>query len=227
MIYAIGGSKGGVGKTTMCLNISAVLAGMGRRVVVLDTDVQNAITKLVAYRSGQDIPQYNCSVLLADKQNHRYMYETIQRYADSHDDVLVDCPPGTDQQALRSALVVADILVTPVCPGITDSNSMEQMDALVSEVRAVNPDLKALLLVNNTEFGPRESYTAEFRDVLNESVQYSVMQSQIGARRSFKYASIMGRSVLEYEDRAERVAKAREELNEFIKELLSHDPAKS
>jgi chromosome partitioning protein len=221
-VYAFGGVKGGVGKTTLSLNTASVLSNMGKRVIVLDTDDQNGVGKLVAYRSGQPIKQFNSPQLLWNKEAPAFIAETIQRFAEDYDAVIVDCPPGKSQPALKSALVVSDILITPIAPSIIDKNAMEQMDTLVGESRVLNPELKALMVINNTEFGPKEDYTQSLRDSLSEFAQYTIMQCQIGDRRPFKYAAMLGRSVMEYEDRADRVAKAREELNEFIVELLNH-----
>lgn len=44
MIVAIGNQKGGVGKTTTCLNLGYALADRGRRVLMLDADPQASLT---------------------------------------------------------------------------------------------------------------------------------------------------------------------------------------
>lgn len=42
-VVTVVSSKGGVGKTTLAANLASVLAGLGRRVVVIDLDPQNAL----------------------------------------------------------------------------------------------------------------------------------------------------------------------------------------
>ena len=41
-LVAVGGGKGGVGKTLVAANLAAALAQAGRRVVVVDTDLEGA-----------------------------------------------------------------------------------------------------------------------------------------------------------------------------------------
>jgi len=48
-IYAIANQKGGVGKTTTVVNLSAYLAGSGRRVLIVDLDAQANATSALGY----------------------------------------------------------------------------------------------------------------------------------------------------------------------------------
>ena len=52
-IYAIANQKGGVGKTTTVVNLSAYLAGSGRRVLIVDLDAQANATSALVYDKNQ------------------------------------------------------------------------------------------------------------------------------------------------------------------------------
>ena len=55
-IYAIANQKGGVGKTTTVVNLSAYLAGSGRRVLVVDLDPQSNATSALGYDKNRVQP---------------------------------------------------------------------------------------------------------------------------------------------------------------------------
>lgn len=50
VILSAAATKGGVGKTTLIANVSAVLADIGLRVLMIDCDVQPSLSNLLLSR---------------------------------------------------------------------------------------------------------------------------------------------------------------------------------
>lgn len=64
-IIAIANQKGGVAKTTTCVNLAAALAEMNRRVLVVDMDPQGHATMAAGIDKDADAPN-GCAVLLEE-----------------------------------------------------------------------------------------------------------------------------------------------------------------
>lgn len=108
-VVAFGGSKGGVGKTTLCCTLAAIAARSGLSVLVVDGDVNRSSTDLIEHA---EIP---VEVVAAQPDSLRRL-----RSVDGRDLALVDLP-GTSDGALQAILrgaesPVCDLLVAPTSP---------------------------------------------------------------------------------------------------------------
>src|SRR3546814_1440952 len=143
MILAVGNTKGGVGKTTLAVNLAVARALAGRDLLLVDGDEQGTaltFTELRADRLGQ--AGYTAVALTGAA-----LRSQVRQLAAKYDDIIIDVG-GRDTGSLRAALTVADTLLVPVQPRSFDVWALDQVAALVAEAREINEGLRAVAELN-------------------------------------------------------------------------------
>jgi chromosome partitioning protein len=122
MIIAFLNQKGGVGKTTLALNLAGRWAALGRRVTVLDADPQASALDWAQARSHAGLPRAFAVMGLPRDTLH----QEAPDLARGADHVVIDGPPRV-AALLRSALLAADLVVVPVQPSPLDGWASAEM----------------------------------------------------------------------------------------------------
>jgi chromosome partitioning protein len=193
MILAIGNVKGGVGKTTLAVNLT------------IDGDEQGTALAFTEIRTQTKAgePGYTAVAL------HGAALRTQARQlAPKYADIVIDVG-GRDTGSLRAALTIADVVLVPVKPRSFDLWGVDQTAALITEARVINERLRAVSVLNEADAQGKDNDAAiaALRDV--GGLDHAPVL--IVRRKAFPNAAAAGLSVLEYHD-----AKASEELQHLI-----------
>jgi chromosome partitioning protein len=140
MIIAVMNQKGGAGKTTIALNLSAVLAEQGRRVMLVDADPQQSAQDWAAVR---ETPLAFQVIGMSKPILHR----DLPKMAGDYDDIVIDGAPRNYEVA-RSAILAADIVLIPVQPSGADLWASRETVALVKESRSFKETQISVFLVS-------------------------------------------------------------------------------
>ena len=150
-VIVITSGKGGVGKTTTTANVGTGLAMLGKKVVLIDTDIGLRNLDVVLGLENRivynlvDVIEQNCKIkqaLIKDKSyetlyllpsaqtrdkdavNPEQMVELTEELKDEFDYIILDCPAGIEQ-GFKNAIAGADraiVVTTPEVSAVRDAD---------------------------------------------------------------------------------------------------------
>lgn len=184
--------KGGVGKTTLAINVAGALSKRGFKVLLVDADPQQSALDWSGVRGE---PSPFAIVAMAKPIIHKELPAVEKGF----DHVIIDSPPSV-HTLTRSIIGAADVVIVPVQPSPYDVWAAETLLALIDEAAAiVNPDLKTAFVINR-----KISNTAIGRDVSSSLQGYgkTVLSSEICQRVGFAESAAQGKTVVEIDPKS-------------------------
>ena len=213
MIITIGNTKGGVGKTTLAVNLAIARALSGRDVWLIDGDRQGTAQTAISIRAeAGHQPGISC----ATYPDGPTLRAQVQQQAGKFDDIIIDAG-GRDSTALRAALVLSDVLLVPFQPRSYDVWALNDIAALVDEARSVRDGLRVYAVLNCADPGTTSTDNSEAAAAVADVPQFEYLPTPIRRRKAFANAAGQGLAVLEL---SPKDTKAIEELNHIVSALF-------
>ena len=245
-IIAVVNQKGGVGKTTTAVNLTAALHELGQKVLLADFDPQaNATSGMGVSRRAKyssydlvvnDVPAYKAVVrteygdiipsapalagaaveLISLPRREYRLKDALSPLQDQYDYLFIDCPPSLELLTLNGICAAEQILIPVQC----EYYALEGLSDLMSTMRAVkkrlNPQL-SIFGVLLTMFDGRTNFSNQVAQEVRKHFPGKVYAAVIPRNVRLAEAPSYGQPVTAY-DHASRGSKA---YLEVAREILS------
>jgi len=189
-VIAVANQKGGVGKTTLAMNMAAGLTRRGSCIVV-DADPQRSATMWIEL--SDSLREFPAKVVPAKDEIKKQIIQL---------------------DSTISAMEISQVLLIPLLPSPMDLWSSTRIEELIKRVQQVNPTVSAFVVLNQIE--PRSAMSRGMDDALQE-IDIPVLRHRLSRRASYRTAALEGCSVY---DLGYRGQVASEEIDNIIDEVL-------
>ena len=207
-IIAVANQKGGVGKTTSCVNLCAALSMMGKKVLLVDCDPQGnassgmGVSKTTRPNTYDMIingsPAADCVVhteygdviptgkelaaapveLMNSEKKHFVLKNALISLYSEYDYIFMDCPPSLELLTVN-ALVAADSVLIPMqC----EYYALEGIADLMTSIKMCNKNLNRRLEVEGivlTMYDARANLTNQVANELRKFLSGKVYETVI------------------------------------------------
>lgn len=207
MIVVIGSQKGGVGKSTLAVNVGGYLLEKGCSVMIVDADDQQSV---MSWYNDRDESRQRLPVVSASGNIKNTLYELNKHY-----DYVIADTAGRDSQELRSGLLAADIFITPIRPSQMDLDTVSHISNVFNTALDYNETAKGYVLLNMCPTNIFVDEAHQAAELLKEYPALSLVNSRICDRKI--YRDTWGDSVTVQESNN---AKAKDEIKNLVEEVV-------
>lgn len=225
-IISILNHKGGVGKTTTAINLSAALAIRKKKVLLIDADPQANLTQSLGHPTESDktiygalrgqypLPVVNhkgkfdvvlstldlsaAEIELSGEAGREYILrEILEPIACNYDYILIDCPPSLGLLTLN-ALSASTTVLIPVQAQFLAVQGMSKLFSIITKVQQrINKGLEVEGIVI-TLYNPNITLNKNIFDFLHKNYPNKVFNTFIRNNVSLAEAPANGKDIFEY-----------------------------
>jgi chromosome partitioning protein len=197
MVISLVNQKGGVGKTTIAVNLASCLSGKGDRLILIDADPQGSVLQ---WQTAGDSSAFDV-IHHAKPLSGPDLKALVRGYQHA----VIDAPPALGE-IIRSTLMNSELVIVPIGPSPLDIWSSKETLSLIQQVGRRRRRMKAKLLICRKI--ARTRVGREAREAM-ETYDLDVFDTEISQRIAYVEAMISGLSVLEYAPRSEAAGEIR------------------
>ena len=208
MLITINHQKGGTSKSITSWNLAIELAKTGKKIEVVDLDIQKTITLNNYVRAKSDL-------VPLDIKSFKDV-ASFEKYIDTDNDnkIIVVDTGGYDSGLNRLAVLRADVVITPMSNSTLDLQGLKTYEKIIKELEEkAGFTIIPFVLFGNID--PRTKNLKALTDYIQENGNFKVMESIVCRRSDFVSSITNGKSAVEYKE----VSKAAKEITALVNEI--------
>lgn len=228
-VISLSNRKGGVGKTTSCINIGASLNQMKKKVLILDLDPQANLSQSLGIINPENniygalkghyeiqpieimkgfhvIPSVTELAMAELELNNEmareyFLKEIIDKIKQNYDYVLIDCPPSLGLLTLN-ALTASDQILVPLQAEYLSTQGLAKLLEIVQMMKKkLNPDLY-IGGVFLTQYDDRKKLNKEVFEIVHTHFNTEIFKTKIRNNISLAEAPAFGMDIFRYNSKS-------------------------
>jgi len=218
-IISIAQAKGGVGKSTLCANLSVTLS-QSAKVLMIDCDPPQH--SLSAWYHVRDELYTDTGLTIISATTPAQLISLVEKNKSDFDYIMIDGAPHVNP-LVRTMLLISNLALVPLAPSSVEIWSFASFEDLIHEAVKYNKSLKTKIVWNRVR--KRVKSSEDVIEKVSKDSKLTAFKNQITFRVAYLDSFAKGCSVYEWTD---SVASAEIwSLSSAVKRLLSKvDPVR-
>ncbi len=210
-VITIGHQKGGPGKTTTAINLSALIKQQGYNVILVDADQQR---NAASWAEAREENHKRASIPCVEKRGN--LRECLIELNKHYDFVVVDVP-GRDSREMRTALFASHVFLAPYRPSQFDTETVLKVNEIYQDAKDNNPNLVSCAFLTQVPTNAGNTEANEALEILNEYSSIPMLKTRVHNRTAYRRSVSDGSGVIDGRD-----YKAKREMQSLLFETIQN-----
>ncbi len=193
-IVSIAQAKGGVGKSTLCANLSVTLS-QASKVLMIDCDPPQH--SLSAWYHVRDELYVETGLSLTSAATPAQLIALVEKNKADYDYILIDGAPHVNS-LVRAMLLLSNLALVPLAPSAVEIWSFAAYEELIHEAEKHNQSLKTKIVWNRVR--RRVKSSEQVIEMVSKDSKLAALKNQITFRVAYLDSFAEGCSVYEWSD---------------------------